>query len=109
MMITKRNRAIFFVSILVLFVGSCIRSCIIDDNDRARDTKNGTPAKAVIINEKNYLPNSPVSHAFSYSYHFMVNGKDFNGDSGRPGLQIGDTIDIAYLKTNPNVNWPTEK
>lgn len=58
-------------------------------------------AKAVIIDEKNYMGNSPVSHEGSYSYRFYVNGEAYKNDSKDPKLQVGDSIDIEYVKY-----WP---
>ncbi|QKJ31239.1 hypothetical protein HQ865_16235 [Mucilaginibacter mali] len=62
--------------------------------------------KAVIIDEKNYLPNSPVSHSFFYYYQFMLNGKTYKGCSGDHNLKPGDSILIKYAPANPDVNTP---
>jgi hypothetical protein len=58
--------------------------------------------KAVIINEKNILPNSYVTFPFSYSYEFKLNGKSYENDSHDTTLKIGDTIEVEYYK-----NWPS--
>lgn len=61
-------------------------------------------ARAVIIDEKNYMGNSPVSHEGSYSYLFYVNGEAYKNDSKDPKLQIGDSIDIEYVKYWPSLS-----
>lgn len=66
-------------------------------------------ARAVIIDDKNYQGNSPVSHTWSYSYLFYVNGKAYDNDSHDPTLQIGDSIDIQYVKDWPFFNKPVRK
>ena len=63
-------------------------------------------ATAVIINEKNYNGNDRVKFTFTYSYLFYVHGKSFKGDSQNETLKIGDSIEIEYDKTNPNLNKP---
>lgn len=40
--------------------------------------------KAVIIDKRNYMGNSPVSHEHSYSYEFEVDGKVYTGDAIEP-------------------------
>nr|WP_295869429.1 hypothetical protein [uncultured Chitinophaga sp.] len=62
--------------------------------------------RAVIIDEKNQTGNSPVSHDFTYSYLFYVEGKSYTGNSFDAKLQVGDSIDIAYVKTWPELNRP---
>ncbi|NLR79728.1 hypothetical protein [Chitinophaga eiseniae] len=66
-------------------------------------------ARAVIIDDRNYWGNSPVSHTWSYSYRFYINGKAFDNDSQDPQLQIGDSIDIQYVKDWPIFNRPIQK
>ncbi|PWJ31713.1 hypothetical protein BC781_1231 [Sediminitomix flava] len=64
----------------------------------------GKQIKAIIVNEKNYFGNSPVSHEFSYSYQFIVNNKKFRSNSRDSDLNIGDSICVEYSKTYPNFN-----
>ncbi|MFY0256480.1 hypothetical protein ACDQ55_21300 [Chitinophaga sp. 30R24] len=61
-------------------------------------------ARAVIIDEKNYMGNSPVSREGSYSYLFYVNGEAYKNDSKDPKLQVGDSIDIEYVKYWPSLS-----
>jgi len=63
-------------------------------------------AKAVIINEKNYMGNQPVDPKFSYSYSFIIDKKIYTGDSHDITLRIGDTIEIKYDKNRPSLNRP---
>lgn len=62
--------------------------------------------KAVIINKKNYVPNHPVSHIFSYSYQFEVNEEKYTGNAHDPALQIGDSVEVEYNKEHPGINKP---
>lgn len=63
--------------------------------------KNPTITKAVIVNEENYLGNSPVSHTFSYSYEFIANGKIYREDSRNEKLKIGDSVLVEYVNSFP--------
>ena len=67
---------------------------------------NPQTAKAVIVNDKNYEPNSPVGAEFSYSYQFIVNGKAYEGNSHDQKLKIGDTVEIQYNREYPSINKP---
>jgi hypothetical protein len=66
--------------------------------------QNAQQTRAVIIDEKNYMGNSPVSHEGSYSYLFYVNGEAYKNDSKDLKLQIGDSIDIEYVKYWPSLS-----
>jgi hypothetical protein len=59
---------------------------------------------AVVIDEKNYFGNSPVSRQFSYSFEFTVGGKKYTGDTGDANCKVGDIIRIKYVPTNPTFN-----
>ena len=61
-------------------------------------------AKAIIIDEENYLRFSNIEHAYTFSYQFKVNGKTYKGDSKNMTVFIGDTIEIIYNKDNPSIN-----
>ena len=61
-------------------------------------------ARAVIIDEKNHMGNSPVIRESSYSYPFHVNGEAYKNDSKDPKLQVGDSIDIEYVKYWPSLS-----
>lgn len=67
---------------------------------------NSISCKAVIINEKNYYGNSPVSQEFSYSYSFEVEGTIYKGNSNESTYKLGDTILIEYVSFYPNFNRP---
>lgn len=60
--------------------------------------------KAVIVDERNYLGNSPVSHEYSYSYSFDVEGNLYNGNPHNSSLKIGDSIKIEYCNLFPKFN-----
>jgi len=60
--------------------------------------------KAIIIDEKNYLPNQPVGSEFSYSYSFTVNSKEYRGNSHDTTLTVGDTVEVIYNNKHPGIN-----
>ncbi|OMP79385.1 hypothetical protein BW716_09830 [[Flexibacter] sp. ATCC 35208] len=60
--------------------------------------------RAVIIDEKNPTGNSPVSHDGSYSYVFYINGEAYTNDSQDSKFQIGDSVDVEYVKSWPFLN-----
>jgi len=64
--------------------------------------------QAVIIDEKNFWGNSPVSHEFSYSYCFFVNENNYTGNSFNSKLSIGDSIQVDYCTFYPKFNRPSE-
>ena|SRR5450631_562503 len=66
--------------------------------------KNAIITKAVIIDEKNYLPNSFVTFPFSYSYKFIKNGKFYKNDSHDTTLKAGDTVEVEYYNSWPRFN-----
>jgi len=65
---------------------------------------NAEVATAIIINEKNYIGNSPVSQTFTYSFMFYVNGKAYKDDSHKSNLNVGDSVKVEYLPSYPNFN-----
>jgi hypothetical protein len=67
---------------------------------------NGLIIKAIVINEKNYNGNEDVNPTFSYSYQFEIDRKKYTGNSHDPTLNIGDTIDVEYVKNCPSMNKP---
>ncbi len=66
-------------------------------------------AKAVIINDKNFTGNSPVSQQFSYSYSFRVKGREYKHNSRNPSLQLGDSISIEYVPDDPAISRPIDE
>lgn len=62
--------------------------------------------KAIVINKKNYMGNSPVSHEYSFSYEFTVGGKHYEGNSHDSNLKIGDSVEVTYVKDSPELNKP---
>lgn len=70
---------------------------------------NPVQVKAVIIDEKDYWGNSPVSHQSSYAYLFYVNGEAYTNDSHDSKLQVGDSITIEYAKRRPYFNRPVAR
>jgi hypothetical protein len=71
-------------------------------------TKNSKEVKAIIINERNYLGNSPVSQEYAYSYEFMLNGKEYMGNSFDPKFKPNDTIKVKYVTFWPSINKPAK-
>ena len=64
----------------------------------------GIVTKAVIIDDKNYFGNGTVSHDFSYSYRFTVNGEEYTGDSRSRKYSVGQTVEIKYAANHPCFN-----
>jgi regulator of extracellular matrix RemA (YlzA/DUF370 family) len=62
--------------------------------------------RAVIINDKNYMPNQPVKAEFTYSYRFVVKGEIYTGNSHDTTLRVGDTVEVQYNSDHPNINKP---
>jgi len=77
----------------LLAIRNKIKKSLLDDNS--------IKAKAVIVDEENYFGNSPVSHDFSYSFEYIVEGEKYRKDSNDRELKIGDSISIEYLPIYP--------
>ncbi|WP_157962936.1 hypothetical protein [Chitinophaga deserti] len=60
--------------------------------------------RGVIIDEKNFSGNSPVSQEFSYSYVVIVNGKRYKNNSHDPKYKVGDSVEVKYSKVWPGFN-----
>lgn len=60
--------------------------------------------KGVIIDDKNYSRNSPVTHPFTYSYRFLVDGRSYENNSYDPSLRVGDSVEVEYVKGWPSLN-----
>ena len=67
---------------------------------------NAQHIKAVIIDERNYMPNQPVKPEFSYSYQFVINGQKYTGNAHDNSLKVGDTVVVKYNKDHPSFNKP---
>jgi hypothetical protein len=93
---------IFVLTILSMFIYKCMRG----NRDDKKFATESEQLRAIIIKEKNYFPNSPVSHEFSYSYQFILRGKYYKGNSLDSKFKIGDSILIKYVKSDPNINAP---
>lgn len=61
---------------------------------------------AVVIVEKEYLPNSPVAHAFYYKYFFTINGEILKGSTQSHEYKPGDSIKVEYVIQHPEYNEP---
>lgn len=61
----------------------------------------GQQTKGVIIDEKNTVGNNHLNPKKTYSYLFYVNGRAYTKNSKDLKLQIGDSVDIKYVKY-----WP---
>ncbi|MEZ0607403.1 hypothetical protein ACAW74_02755 [Fibrella sp. WM1] len=61
-------------------------------------------ARAIIIEKKHFLGNGPVSHEFRHYYSFYVNNIEYEGVIRNSFLNIGDSITIKYLISDPTIN-----
>lgn len=68
--------------------------------------KDGKCIKAIITN-KIWHPSSYRLEK-GYYYYFRIENKEFEGHTFSQDYEIGDSIDILYLQTNPNVNNPKD-
>lgn len=94
------------ISIFIIAVGVFVYKIINSTIKSHMLTEKSPEVKAVIINEKNFFGNSPVSQEFSYSYLFKIGNKIYKGNSMESKFSIGDTILVRYLKSNPGINEP---
>jgi hypothetical protein len=62
--------------------------------------------KAVIIDERNYFGNSPVTQQYSLSYLFQVGNSNYKGNSRKSSVQVGDSIWIEYAPSDPSISQP---
>jgi hypothetical protein len=92
------------IVILVLLSAYFLRTCTRWHQEAAALSKGVFTTKAVVIDKKNYLGNSPVSRQFAYSYQFTLEGKNYEGDSHNPALHVGDSILVDYAPKNPAYN-----
>jgi hypothetical protein len=92
------------IVILVLLSVYFLRTCTRWHQEVAALSQRVFTTKAVVIDKKNYLGNSPVSRQFAYSYQFTLEGKDYEGNSHNPALHIGDSILVEYAPKNPAYN-----
>ena len=64
----------------------------------------GVIAKAVVIDDKNYLGNHNIRGRFTYSYQSVVNNKKYTGNSLDSKYRVGDAVKIKYAPTYPQFN-----
>lgn len=102
----RKLKSILVIGVLILLWGSAVYRIFMKHSTDQLTEKDFVHTKAVIINEKNYMGNSPVSHTFSYSYTFTINGNTYKNNARDPNLKIGDTIDVEYAKDRPSLNKP---
>jgi hypothetical protein len=60
--------------------------------------------EAVVINEKYFWGNSPVSKTNTYKYEFFVKGERYEGICPNENYKPGNNIKIYYVVSNPNYN-----
>lgn len=90
----------------ILCVGYVVYKIVGNSKANNIPAENAVYIKAVLYNERNYLPNQKVGTKFSYSYEFFVNGKKYTGNSHDVTLNVGDSTEVVYDKRNPNINRP---
>ncbi|MFD1873682.1 DUF3592 domain-containing protein [Hymenobacter bucti] len=92
------------IIILLLLSAYFLRACTRWRQEAAALSQGVFTTKAVVIDKKNYVGNSPVSYQFTYSYQFALQGKNYEGNSHNPALHIGDSILVEYSPKNPTYN-----
>lgn len=98
----------YFSLIVALLIITIVFYPFIKEYARRSSVKNSSKKiiNAIVIEEKAYNGNSPVSHSFSYKYKFEVDGKEYYGTSHDEQLIPGDTIKIEFVIDNPGNNAP---
>ena len=91
-----------FRSLLVIVLISCL---LIEFGKNAYENfmlkRNGIPTEAVVIKKTHVGAKGTIN---TY-YEFMIEGKHYKGFSEYgESAEIGDTIDILYMKSNPNIS-----
>lgn len=91
---------------LIGLFGWGVKTCV--HNTTRNNALEGKTAqiRAIVIDEKNFYGNSPVSQTFSYSYRFSLNGKEYRGNTRDTDLRVGDSLTIKYVPENPEYNEP---
>lgn len=93
---------LLLISILpIIFVPTCKRRYQLSHNSKSI-------VKAIVVDERDYLPNSPVLHEFYYEYLFTVNRAVFKGSTKSHDYKPGDSIMVEYVIQNPQYNRPTQ-
>ena len=64
----------------------------------------GIIARALVIDDKNYWGNSPVSRTYSCSYSFEVEGKKYIGDTRTTECRPDQIVSIEYVPDCPRFN-----
>jgi hypothetical protein len=63
--------------------------------------KNGLLVKGIVITKKVIGGKGTIN----IEYYFITpQGENYNGESNNEKYNVGDSIEILYLKSNPNVN-----
>jgi len=102
----KKTITYIRLGILLLSLGYFAYTVFWNNIKHSKLTTMSPRIEAVIINEKNFFGNSPVSHDFSYSYRFKIDGKVYKGDSMNSKYGIGEVILVRYDQSDPNINEP---
>jgi hypothetical protein len=102
----KKIKDIFPLIFVVVVFSVFIYKCVSGNRSVKMLATESEQLKAIIISEKNYFPNSPVSHEFSYSYQFNLRGRSYKGNSLDSKFKIGDSILIKYVKSDPSISAP---
>jgi hypothetical protein len=100
----KKIKNIAWIAFYIMLLGYFIYKVALNSFTDNFLGKNPQATKAVIINEKNYLPNQRVGSEFSYSYSFLVHDKEYRGNSHDKTLTVGDTVEVIYNKEHPGIN-----
>ncbi|MFC5269220.1 hypothetical protein [Adhaeribacter terreus] len=110
MRLKKNSRPINFRNVKQYLSFGVVLLCLypfIKECDRRKAIKNDDKEyMKAVVNEKSYLPNNPVSAKFYYQYQFKVNDNVYNGTTMDSKYHPGDSIEIEYVKNDPDKNCP---
>jgi hypothetical protein len=98
--------ALIFIGLLFLYIiGVLLRG----EARRVLLDSSSQKVKAIVVDEKNFWGNSPVTFDYSYSYEFMAEGEKYREDTRNKELKIGDSLLIEYLPYYPKFSRPLKK
>ena len=65
----------------------------------------GQSTTGVIVNQQNWTGSKRKGNlAFTYSYKYTVNGKDYAEDSKENKHEIGEKVEVEYLDFCPSIS-----
>ena len=102
----NKIKNIFWIVVAIAILGYAIYKIAINSFTDHFMGSNPQRTKAVVIDEKNFMPNQPVAPEFSYSYQFEISGDKYTGNTHDTTLKVGDSVEVEYNMDYPNISKP---